>query len=94
VRKVYAERAQTSWAQALRRELGDAIAFVQPQGGMFCLGAPDRRWRQDQANGQCTGQTRHRASLVAFVPGAPFFANNPDLVHPAPELCHRGRGED
>ena len=34
VRAVYAERAQ-AMGQALRRELGDAIEFTQPQGGLF-----------------------------------------------------------
>jgi DNA-binding transcriptional MocR family regulator len=34
VRAVYAERASTM-GNALRRELGDAIEFVQPQGGLF-----------------------------------------------------------
>ena len=34
VRKVYAERAQ-AMGDALRKELGDAIDFVQPQGGLF-----------------------------------------------------------
>ncbi|MBT9441109.1 MAG: PLP-dependent aminotransferase family protein, partial [Acidovorax sp.] len=34
VRKVYAERAQ-AMGDALRKELGDAIEFVQPHGGLF-----------------------------------------------------------
>ena len=34
VRQVYAERAYAMGA-ALKRELGDAIEFVQPQGGLF-----------------------------------------------------------
>jgi 2-aminoadipate transaminase len=34
VRKVYAERARTMGA-ALKRELGDAVEFTQPQGGLF-----------------------------------------------------------
>lgn len=34
VRKVYAERA-LAMGNALQRELGDAIEFVQPQGGLF-----------------------------------------------------------
>ena len=34
VRAVYAERAQ-AMGEALRKDLGDAIAFVQPQGGLF-----------------------------------------------------------
>src|SRR6478736_6411652 len=34
VRKVYAERAQ-AMGEALTRELGDAVTFTQPQGGLF-----------------------------------------------------------
>ena len=34
VRKVYGERAQ-AMGEALKRELGDAIEFTQPQGGLF-----------------------------------------------------------
>ena len=34
VRKVYAERA-AAMADALRRELGDAIEFTEPAGGLF-----------------------------------------------------------
>jgi 2-aminoadipate transaminase len=34
VRRVYAERAQ-AMGNALKRELGDAIEFTQPKGGLF-----------------------------------------------------------
>jgi DNA-binding transcriptional MocR family regulator len=76
VRKTYAERARVM-AESLRRELGDAIAFNQPQGGMFF-------WASlTGANGKGSNapEFAKRAidKLVAFVPGAPFFANNPDL---------------
>jgi DNA-binding transcriptional MocR family regulator len=77
VRRVYAERAQ-AMGDALRRELGDAASFVAPQGGLFL-------WvRLTGARGQL-----HDANVfakraidrgVAFVPGAPFFAQNPDLA--------------
>jgi DNA-binding transcriptional MocR family regulator len=72
VRKTYAERARVM-AKALRRELGDAIEFNQPQGGMFF-------WAR-LTGGRDAGDFAKRAieQLVAFVPGAPFFAHDPDL---------------
>ncbi len=76
VRKVYAERALTM-GNALRRELGDAISFVQPQGGLFVWA------RLTGAGGKVAdGATLAKRAIdkgVAFVPGAPFYANNPDL---------------
>ncbi len=75
VRAVYAERA-AAMGQALRRELGDAITFAQPQGGLFVWA------RLTGAGGQVAdgGELAKRAieKGVAFVPGAPFYANNPD----------------
>jgi DNA-binding transcriptional MocR family regulator len=72
VRKTYAERAQTM-ADCLRKELGDAITFSQPQGGMFF-------WTRLTAPGADAAEFAKRAieKLVAFVPGAPFYATNPD----------------
>jgi DNA-binding transcriptional MocR family regulator len=76
VRKVYAERA-LAMGNALRQNLGDAIAFVQPQGGLFVWA------RLTGANGnlQDGAEFAHRAidKGVAFVPGAPFYAYNPDV---------------
>ena len=76
VRKVYGERALAMGA-ALKRELSDAIAFEQPGGGLFFWA------RLTGANGKLAdaGVLAKRAieQLVAFVPGAPFFAENPDL---------------
>ncbi len=75
VRAVYAERA-AAMGNALRRDLGEAIQFVQPQGGLFVwarlTGAGGKT-----ANG---GELAKRAieQGVAFVPGAPFYANHPD----------------
>jgi 2-aminoadipate transaminase len=75
VRSTYAERARVM-AQNLRTVLGDAIDFVRPQGGMFfwahLTGAQGR-----EAN---AGVFAKRAieQLVAFVPGAPFYAHDPD----------------
>ena len=75
VRAVYAERA-TAMGNALRRELGDAIAFVQPQGGLFIWA------RLTGAGGKVNdgGELARRAieHNVAFVPGAPFYAAQPD----------------
>ena len=77
VRKVYGERAVAMGA-ALKRELGDAVAFEQPQGGLFF-------WARLTGEG---GKTRDAGEFakkaiehgVAFVPGAPFYAANPDLA--------------
>ena len=76
VRKVYGERASVM-GDALRSGLGDAIEFVQPQGGLFV-------WARLTGAG---GKLANGAELakraidkgVAFVPGAPFYASNPDL---------------
>lgn len=75
VRKVYAERAQ-AMGDALRKELGDAIAFVQPQGGLFVWA------RLTGAGGKVAdGNVLAKRAIekgVAFVPGTPFFCANPD----------------
>jgi 2-aminoadipate transaminase len=76
VRKVYGERARVM-GDALRRELGDAIEFVQPQGGLFVWA------RLTGAGGKVNnGNELAKRAIeqgVAFVPGAPFYATNPDL---------------
>jgi 2-aminoadipate transaminase len=76
VRITYAERARVM-GTALTRELGDAISFNAPQGGMFY-------WAKlTGANGKSANANefakRAIDKLVAFVPGAPFFATNPDV---------------
>jgi DNA-binding transcriptional MocR family regulator len=75
VRKTYAERARVM-AESLRRELGDAIEFNQPRGGMFFWA------RLTGVNGQPANAAefakRAIDKLVAFVPGAPFYAHDPD----------------
>ncbi|RZL93871.1 MAG: PLP-dependent aminotransferase family protein [Variovorax sp.] len=77
VRKVYGERALAMGA-ALKRELGDAIAFEQPGGGLFFWA------RLTGANGKLADANvlakKAIEKLVAFVPGAPFFAEKPDLA--------------
>lgn len=76
VRKTYAERAQVM-AESLRRELGDAISFNQPQGGMFFWA------RLTGTAGRISNAAEFAKRAiekgVAFVPGAPFFAHDPDL---------------
>jgi 2-aminoadipate transaminase len=77
VRSVYAERAATMGA-ALQREFGDGLAFSQPKGGLFFWA------RLTGARGQLSdGATLAKKAIdqgVAFVPGAPFFADHPDAT--------------
>jgi DNA-binding transcriptional MocR family regulator len=75
-RRVYAGRAN-ALCQGLQRELGDAVRFTAPQGGLFV-------WAQlTGADGRSADAAafarRAIAQLVAFVPGAPFFGSAPDL---------------
>ena len=76
VRKVYGERA-TAMGAALKRELGDAIEFTQPQGGLFFWA------RLTGAGGKINDANIFAKKAieqgVAFVPGAPFYATNPDV---------------
>ena len=76
-RSIYAQRARTM-CQALTQAFGEALAFTAPQGGLFIWA------RLTGANGQPTqaGAFAQRAieQLVAFVPGAPFFAQAPDAA--------------
>ena len=75
VRKVYAERAQ-AMGDALRKDLGAAVDFVQPKGGLFVWA------RLTGAGGKVSdgGEFAKRAidKGVAFVPGVPFYAADPD----------------
>jgi len=77
VREVYGQRAEAMGA-ALKRELGEAISFSQPHGGLFFWA------RLTGANGKVAdaNEFARRAieKLVAFVPGAPFYAEKPDLA--------------
>jgi DNA-binding transcriptional MocR family regulator len=77
VRPVYAARARVM-ADSLRREMGDAIEFNQPQGGLFfwarLTGAGGRN-----ADAAAFAQ-KAIERLVAFVPGNPFFAHDPDTA--------------
>ena len=77
VRQVYAERA-LAMGNALRKELGAAIEFVQPEGGLFV-------WARLTGVG---GKVKDGAEFakraidkgVAFVPGVPFYASEPDTA--------------
>jgi DNA-binding transcriptional MocR family regulator len=75
VRQVYGQRAAVM-VEALRRELGDAIDFVAPHGGLFVwarlTGAGGKL-----ADGAALAQ-RAIEQGVAFVPGAPFYCAHPD----------------
>jgi DNA-binding transcriptional MocR family regulator len=75
VRSVYAQRAKTM-GDALRRELGDAVSFVPPQGGLFVWA------RLTGAGGKVSdGNVYAKRAIeqgVAFVPGTPFYCANPD----------------
>jgi DNA-binding transcriptional MocR family regulator len=77
VRAVYAERAQ-AMGDALRSELGGAIDFVQPQGGLFVWA------RLTGAGGKpADGNAFAKRAIdegVAFVPGAPFYCAQPDVA--------------
>jgi DNA-binding transcriptional MocR family regulator len=75
VRQVYAARAQTM-CDALRLHLGAGLSFHAPEGGLFVWA------RLTGKTGLTTdGQLLARQAIekgVAFVPGAPFFASQPD----------------
>ncbi len=77
VRQVYAGRARTM-GESLQRELGEAISFTQPGGGLFFWA------RLTGANGKLKDANEFAKRAieqgVAFVPGAPFFATNPDVA--------------
>lgn len=77
VRQVYAARAQ-AMMEALRSELGDAVEFTAPAGGLFL-------WlRLTGARGQLADAALLAKKAieqgVAFVPGTPFFAQQPDAA--------------
>lgn len=76
VRKVYASRAK-AMMDALCSELGDAVEFTEPQGGLFL-------WVRLTGKGGKLADANELAKRaieqgVAFVPGAPFFSQNPDV---------------
>ncbi len=75
VRRVYARRAQ-AMVGALRKELGDAVEFTAPQGGLFVWARLTGKGGKLADAGEFARRAIDRG--VAFVPGAPFFARDPD----------------
>jgi 2-aminoadipate transaminase len=81
VRTTYAQRASTM-AACLQKELGAALTYTQPQGGMFFW----TRLTGQPLPGSTTATSQDATAYakrapdhgIAFVPGAPFFAVNPD----------------
>jgi 2-aminoadipate transaminase len=87
VRKVYALRAQTM-CDALRKDLGDAISFVQPQGGLFV-------WASLTGAGGKVKDGNAFAKMaidkgVAFVPGRAVLLPKPRSQHLEVQFCYRG----
>jgi 2-aminoadipate transaminase len=76
VRKVYGERAQVM-AEALKREMGDAATFTQPEGGLFFWARLTGVGGKIKDAGELAKKAIEQG--VAFVPGAPFYATNPDV---------------
>ncbi len=77
VRKVYGERARVMGA-ALTRELGDAVEFTQPQGGLFFWARLTGKSGKIKDAGEFAKRAIEQG--VAFVPGAPFYAEKPDVA--------------
>jgi 2-aminoadipate transaminase len=75
VRSTYAERARVM-AASLKSILGGQIAFDAPLGGMFFWA----RLTGAEGGPANAAEFAKRAidRLVAFVPGAPFYAHDPD----------------
>lgn len=76
VRKAYGERA-IAMGNALKRELGDAIEFTQPQGGLFFWARLTGAGGKTKDAGEFAKKAIEQG--VAFVPGAPFYADQPDV---------------
>ena len=76
VRRVYEQRAR-AMGDALVRDLGDAISFDEPSGGLFIWARlTGRNGAPSDSNAFAKRAIKHK---VAFVPGAPFYAREPDL---------------
>jgi DNA-binding transcriptional MocR family regulator len=89
VREVYAERA-LAMGQSLREHFADSLEFNQPQGGLFF-------WAKltGAKGGLADGSAFAKKAIehgVAFVPGAPFFADHPD--HSTLRLSFATSGSD
>ncbi len=77
VRKVYAERA-LAMGNALRKDLGAAIEFAQPQGGLFVWARLTGAGSKVKDGAELAKRAIEKG--VAFVPGTPFYAANPDAA--------------
>ncbi len=77
VRAVYARRAQ-AMCDAMRMALGDAVSFTAPQGGLFVWARLTGAGSRPTDAGAFARRAIERG--VAFVPGAPFFAAEPDMA--------------
>jgi DNA-binding transcriptional MocR family regulator len=89
VREVYAERA-LAMGQSLREHFAESLEFNQPQGGLFF-------WAKltGAKGGLADGSAFAKKAIehgVAFVPGAPFFADHPD--HSTLRLSFATSGSD
>ncbi len=89
VRGVYAERA-LAMGQSLREHFAESLEFNQPQGGLFF-------WAKltGAKGGLADGSAFAKKAIehgVAFVPGAPFFADHPD--HSTLRLSFATSGSD
>lgn len=82
-RAVYAERAQ-ALCDGLRAELGGALEFVQPKGGLFVWARLTGLAGSTGAGGRSADAKAYSLRAieqgVAFVPGAPFYCAEPDLA--------------
>ncbi len=83
VRSTYAERAHTM-AACLQEQLGHALTYTQPQGGMFfwtrLTGQPMPGSAAATSQDATAYAKRAPDHGVAFVPGSPFYAVNPDTA--------------
>ena len=81
VRSVYAQRARVM-GESLSRELGKALSFDTPLGGLFFWAKLTGLNKDGSSlNSQLDGNLFAKKAIehnVAFVPGAPFYADNPD----------------
>ena len=60
----------------MQRELGDALSFTQPQGGLFFWASLTGAGGRLKQAGEFAKKAIEQG--VAFVPGAPFYAQQPD----------------
>ena len=77
VRKVFAERAAVM-ADALRRDLGDAIELTEPAGGLFFWARLTGKGDKDKDGSEFA--KRAIEQCVAFLPGVPFYAADADAA--------------